>query len=123
MGTSGWRAPEIIKNKELYLQNKNLRQLEKRVVFFYLIKRSNNENKNRNLKAMNRLGEYIYMGMGLVDKHRVCISVGYNLDYAIKKAEQFVEKAPNVEFTHVNKIKVGETIRTEKIMVKDLTTI
>ena len=63
------------------------------------------------------------MGMGLVDKHRVCISVGYNLDYAIKKAEQFVEKAPNVEFTHVNKIKVGETIRTEKIMVKDLTTI
>lgn len=63
------------------------------------------------------------MGMGLVDKHRVCISVGYNLDYTIKKAKQFVEKAPNVEFTHVNKIKVGETTRTEKIMVKDLTTI
>ena len=70
-----------------------------------------------------KLGDYIYMGMGLVDKHRVCISVGYKLDHAIKKAEQFVEKAPNVEFTHVNKIKVGETIRTEKIMVKDLTTI
>ena len=27
-----------------------------------------------------KLGDYIYMGMGLVDKHRVCISVGYKLD-------------------------------------------
>ena len=26
------------------------------------------------------------MGMGLVDNHRVCISVAYQIDYCIKKA-------------------------------------
>ena len=30
-----------------------------------------------------QLGEYIYMGMGLVDNHRVCISVAYQIDYCI----------------------------------------
>ena len=63
------------------------------------------------------------MGMGKCKEQTVCMSVAYKIDYCIKKAKQFVEKAPNVEFTHVNKIKVGETIRAEKIMVKDLTTI
>ena len=31
------------------------------------------------------LGEYIYMAMGLVKKHRVCIAVAYKIDYCIKK--------------------------------------
>ena len=37
------------------------------------------------------LGEYIYMAMGLVKKHRVCIAVAYKIDYRIKKALQFPE--------------------------------
>lgn len=56
-----------------------------------------------------KLGEYIYMGMGLVGEHRVCISVAYKIDYCIKKANQFVEVDSNVKFTHINKVKVGET--------------
>lgn len=54
------------------------------------------------------LGEYIYMGMGLVNHHRVCISVAYKINYCIKKALQFLENDKNVTFTHINKVKVGE---------------
>ncbi|MEB3005531.1 hypothetical protein [Capnocytophaga sp. G2] len=53
-------------------------------------------------------GEYIYMAMGLVGNHRVCIAVAYKIDYCIKKALQFTEVDPNVKFTHINKVKVGE---------------
>lgn len=55
-----------------------------------------------------QLGEYIYMGMGLVNNHRVCISVAYQIDYCIKKALQFTEHDSNVTFTHINKVKIGE---------------
>ncbi|MDO5608840.1 MAG: hypothetical protein Q4G08_10335 [Capnocytophaga sp.] len=55
-----------------------------------------------------RLGEYIYMAMGLVGSHRVCLAVAYKIDYCIKKAQQFVAADPNVCFTHINKVKVGE---------------
>ena len=44
-----------------------------------------------------KLGEYIYMGMGKVGDHEVCMSVGYKIDYAIKKARQFEEVDPNVK--------------------------
>lgn len=56
-----------------------------------------------------KLGEYIYMGMGVCNNHRVCMSVAYKLDYCVKKALQF-EYNSNliVVFTHVNKVKVGE---------------
>lgn len=56
-----------------------------------------------------QLGEYIYMGMALVGTHRVCISVAYKINYCIKKALQFAERDPNVTFTHINKVKIGET--------------
>ena len=55
-----------------------------------------------------KLGEYIYIGMGLVDNHTVCLSVAYKIDYCIKKAQQFEFYDSNVKFTHINKIKVGE---------------
>ena len=55
------------------------------------------------------LGEYIYMAMGLVKNHRVCIAVAYKIDYCIKKALQFAEVDPAITFTHINKVKVGET--------------
>ena len=55
------------------------------------------------------LGEYIYMAMGLVKKHRVCIAVAYEIDYCIKKALQSAEVDPAITFTNINKVKVGET--------------
>lgn len=54
-----------------------------------------------------KLGEYIYMGMGKVGEHRVCISVAYKIDYCIKKAQQFQQADSNVVFTHINKVLVG----------------
>ena len=61
-----------------------------------------------------QLGEYIYMGMGLVNEHRVCISVAYKIDYCIKKAREFEIADPNVAFTHINKVKIGELKEEEK---------
>ena len=58
-----------------------------------------------------KLGEYIYMGMGLAGDHEVCMSVGYKIDYAIKKARQFEEADPNVKLTHINKVKVGKLVK------------
>lgn len=63
------------------------------------------------------LGEYIYMGMGLVNEHRVCISVAYKINYCIKKALQFSENDKNVTFTHINKVKVGELEACKKFEV------
>ena len=65
-----------------------------------------------------KLGEYIYMGMGLVGDHRVCISVAYKIDYCIKKANQFIEADPNVEFTHINKVRIGEKEACKKFKIK-----
>lgn len=58
-----------------------------------------------------KLGEYIYMGMGLAGDHEVCLSVGYKIDYAIKKARQFEEVDPNVKLTHINKVKIGKLVK------------
>ena len=56
-----------------------------------------------------RLGEYLYMGMGIVKNQRVCIAVAYKIDYCIKKAKQFEELVGGeVTFYKVNKVKVGE---------------
>ena len=60
------------------------------------------------------LGEYLYMGMGVVKNQRVCIAVAYKIDYCIKKALQFEEADQNVRFTHINKVKVGELERCKK---------
>ena len=66
-----------------------------------------------------QLGTYIYMGMALVGEHRVCISVAYKIDYCIKKALQFVEADKNVTFTHINKVKVGETKACKRFVVSE----
>ncbi|WP_283671363.1 hypothetical protein [Candidatus Ornithobacterium hominis] len=63
------------------------------------------------------LGEYIYMAMALVDGHRVCIATAYKIDYCIKKAMQFVEKVPAIEFTHINKVKTGETQACKRFLI------
>lgn len=63
------------------------------------------------------LGKYLYMGMGLCEGHRVVISVAYKMDYCIKKAIQFLKVDPNVTFTHINKVKVGETSPCSKFII------
>lgn len=75
-----------------------------------------------------KLGEYIYMGMGKCSGETVCMSVAYKVDYCIKKAKQFETLSEGiVKFYKINKVKVGEltakeTYNTEG-MKNDLTTI
>ena len=66
-----------------------------------------------------KLGEYIYMGMGLAGDHEVCMSVGYKIDYAIKKARQFEEADPNVKLTHINKVKVGKLVKDKRFDITE----
>ena len=56
--------------------------------------------------------EHIYMGMGYCNEHMVCMSVGYSLDYCVKKAMQFeIASMGRVKFESVNEFvgKIGET--------------
>ena len=56
-----------------------------------------------------KLGDYIYMGMGKCKEQTVSMSVAYKIDYCIKKAKQFEELVGGeVKFYKVNKVKVGE---------------
>jgi hypothetical protein len=66
-----------------------------------------------------RLGEYIYLGMGKVGDHEVCMSVGYKIDYAIKKARQFEEADPNVKLTHINKVKIGKLVKEKRFEITE----
>ena len=66
-----------------------------------------------------KLGEFIYMGMGKVENHEVCLSVGYKIDYAIKKAKQFEEADPNVKLTHINKVKVGKLVKDKRFDITE----
>lgn len=66
-----------------------------------------------------QLGEYIYMAMGLVGDHRVCIGIGYKIGYCLKKAVQFIQADANVKFTHINKVKVGELEACQKFLINN----
>ena len=66
-----------------------------------------------------RLGEFIYMGIGKVGDHEVCLSVGYKIDYALKKARQFEEADPNVKLTHINKVKVGKLVKDRRFEITE----
>ena len=60
-----------------------------------------------------KLGDYIYMGMGKCKGETVCMSVAYKVDYCIKKARQFEELSNGItKFKKINKVKVGETVKT-----------
>lgn len=57
----------------------------------------------------HELGEYIFMGMAKCNGHTVCVSVGYNLDYAVKKAAQFEKLASGCfTFYKTNVVRVGD---------------
>ena len=54
--------------------------------------------------------EFLYMGMGYCNDHMVCMSVGYNLDYAVKKAMQFeIASGGKAKFESVNEVRIGDT--------------
>ena len=59
------------------------------------------------------------MGMGKVGNHEVCMSVGYKIDYAIKKARQFEEADPNVKLSHNNKVKVGRLVKDKRFEITE----
>ena len=64
----------------------------------------------------HKLGEYIYMGMGLCNSEVVNISTAYKPDYCVKKALQFQQLSRgNVVFTKMHKVRVGELTREESI--------
>lgn len=72
----------------------------------------------KNTSSSFKLGEYIYMGMGKVGNHRVCLSVAYKIDYCMKKAQQFEKADPNVVFTHINKVLVGSLSPCQRFELK-----
>lgn len=67
-----------------------------------------------------KLGEYIYIGKGLTDGGiNIVMSIGYKIDYAIKKALQAETKTTT--FTHITKVKVGELVFNDKFfMTKEI---
>ncbi|WP_411893858.1 hypothetical protein [Winogradskyella sp. A2] len=68
-----------------------------------------------------KLGEYIYMGMGLTSQgglQKVCMSVGYKIDYAFKKAYQFERLCEShVSFCSINKVKIGALTKCKEFLV------
>lgn len=77
--------------------------------------------KERDFNASEsfQLGEYIYMAMGQVGDHRVCIGIGYKIGYCLKKAVQFIQVDDNVQFTHINKVKVGDMKACQKFLINN----
>ncbi len=73
------------------------------------------------MELNHKLGEYIYMGMGLCNNEKVNIAVAYKPDYCVKKSLQF-EKASNgvVRFEKIHKVRVGSLVREESISRQQL---
>ncbi|MFV0304256.1 MAG: hypothetical protein ACK5IC_02085 [Moheibacter sp.] len=62
------------------------------------------------------LGEYLYLGMGECNGHKVVMSVGYTPEYADKKAKQFEEKSEQqVRYIDISVIKTGEKIKMKSL--------
>lgn len=67
-----------------------------------------------------KLGEYIYLGKGITSNDRsVVLSIGYKIDYAIKKAIQFETEEKSLHFTHISKVRVGELKTCERFIITD----
>ena len=63
------------------------------------------------------LGKYLYLGMAKKQDKKVCISVGYKLDYCIKKVDEFLALDSDIVFSHISKIKVGELKACQKFYI------
>ncbi|MFV0540060.1 MAG: hypothetical protein ACK5MZ_02330 [Aestuariibaculum sp.] len=71
------------------------------------------QNEQENYK----LGSNLYLGMAQIKDKKVCIAVAYKIKYCIKKIDQFIALEPNVSFSHISKIKTGETKANSKFYV------
>ncbi len=60
-----------------------------------------------------QLGESIYMGMARVKGKTVVISVGYKIDYTIRKGKENAELL-GCTLLRINKVKIGELEAFEK---------
>ncbi len=62
------------------------------------------------------LGDFLYLGMGNCNGHKVVMSVGYTPEYADKKAKQFEEVSNNtVKYIDISVIKTGEKIKRKSL--------
>lgn len=64
-----------------------------------------------------QLGSYLYMGMAIKKEKKVCIAVAYKIDYCIKKIDEFLSIDSDITFSHINKIKIGETKSCQKFYI------
>ncbi len=60
-------------------------------------------NQQNNVKT----GSNLYLGMAKIKGKKVCIAVAYNIQYCIKKIDQFTALAPHINFLHISKVKTG----------------
>lgn len=61
------------------------------------------------MAKQTKLGKILFLGMGLMNGHKMVISIGYTLPYAMKKAQQAVIASKNqVAILHYSVIKTGE---------------
>ena len=71
-------------------------------------KELNTENDEITLNE-DKLGFYLYLGMGYCNNHKVVISVGYAAFYAHKKALEFVEASNGlITYEDISVIKIGD---------------
>lgn len=61
-----------------------------------------------------KLGDWLYLGMAEKNGKKICISVGYTLNYCIKKSNEFLELDDDISFLHISKIKTGEKTACDK---------
>ncbi|MDD3771019.1 MAG: hypothetical protein PHC38_00015 [Weeksellaceae bacterium] len=73
-----------------------------------------------NQQADYKLGSYLYMGMAFKKNKKVCISIGYTLNYCIKKADEYLNLDSDLSFCHISKIITGEKIACEKFYPEKL---
>ncbi|MGB6092666.1 MAG: hypothetical protein WBF83_02785 [Moheibacter sp.] len=61
-----------------------------------------------------KLGDWLYPGMAKKNGKKICISVGYTLNYCIKKSNEILELDDDISFLHISKIKTGEKSACDK---------
>ncbi len=54
------------------------------------------------------LNDRMYLGMAWVNGHKVVVSVGYQEDYARKKALEFKKHCPNIILDKIRIVRLGD---------------
>lgn len=66
-----------------------------------------------------KLGKYIYMGMGKCANHTVCISIGYKINYCLKKGMEFEKIDNSINFYKINKILIGKLQPCDYLLITE----